>query len=145
MSVDLVEAVDIASSILIVGMLVLGIYRALEMRRAFVSGVYRNRATWSTILMVIIITLMLTGFINFPSSGPLSLVGALPVLAFIFTIIAYSDRSVLVAIETDFFHRNTLGWLRVRRPATTVIAIFIIAVVISSVILRTRSNSWRTL
>lgn len=134
MSVDLVDIVSVGATVLVVAILAVGIFRTLEMRRVFVNGAYRSRATWSAFLMLVILILMLTNFINFPSSGILSFLGALPFLALIFTIFAYSDGSVLSTIETDFFHRNTLGWLRVRWPATIVIIVFVIVVLISSAI-----------
>ncbi|HMD78877.1 MAG TPA: hypothetical protein VKF39_02720 [Nitrososphaerales archaeon] len=125
MSIDLPTAIDIGSTVVIVGILVLGIYRALEMRRAFVSGIYRSRATWSTFLMLAIIVVMLNNFVPFPSSGTLYLIGIvygnISFIAFIFIIFAYGDRSVFVAIETDFFHRETLSWPRVRWPAAVVL------------------------
>jgi len=144
MCADLVDVINVGATVVTVAILAVGIFRALKLRRAFVNGVYRSRATWSAFLMLVIMILMLTNFINFPSSGILSLIGAAPVLALIFTVFAYSDRSVLVAIETDFFHRNTLGWLRVRWPATIVIIVFVIVVLVSSAIpnLTVEEQSW---
>ena len=141
MSIDLPTVIDIGSTVLIVGILVLGIYRALEMRRAFVGGVYRSRATWSTLLMLVIIAVMLSNFVPTPSSGILSVVAFLPFIALILVITAYGDRSVLVAIETDFFHRNTLGWTRVRWPAAIGIVTFVIILVIGGSIMTPAEQS----
>jgi len=126
MSVDLVDAISVGATVVTVAILVLGIYRALEMRGGFGNSAYRSRATWSAFLMLIILILMVTNFINFPSSGILSFLGALPFLALIFTIFAYADGSVRVAMETDFFHRDTLGWSRMRWPAMVVLVFFVI-------------------
>jgi hypothetical protein len=123
MSVDVAGAINVVSTLVIIGILLVGIFRALEMRRAFVKGAYRSRATWSTLLMLVIIPSMAENFVNVPNFGLLSLLGFLPFIALVLVIFAYADRSVLVAIETDFFHRDTLGWLRARWP----IAIFLIS------------------
>lgn len=111
------------------------------MRRGFVGGVYRSRATWSTLLMLVIIALMLSNFVPFPSTGILSLVGALPFVSLIFVFVAYADRSVLVAMETDFFHRDTLSWLRVRWPAAIFIFSFVTALIIGGFILTPAEQS----
>jgi hypothetical protein len=134
MSVDIVALVNYVTATIIVAILLLGIYRAIEMRRVFVNPTYRSRATWSGFLMLVILILMLANFIPFPSSGILSAIGALPFIALILTIFAYVDRSVLVARETDFFHRDTLHWLRARRPATVVLVFFMLSAVIFSFI-----------
>jgi hypothetical protein len=141
MSIDLPTAIDVASTVLIVGILVLGVYRALEMRRAFVGGVYRSRATWSTLLMLVIIVVMLSSFVPTPSSGILSAFGFLPFVVLLLVFFAYGDRSVLVAIETDFFHRNTLGWTRVRRPATILLPAFVIALIIGGAVMTPAEQS----
>ncbi|MGP8056568.1 MAG: hypothetical protein ACLQEQ_04365 [Nitrososphaerales archaeon] len=135
MSVDLPTAINVGSTALIVGILALGIYRAFEMRRAFVGGIYRSRASWSTLLMLVIMVTMLSSFVPTPSSGILSDVGFLPFVALVLVIFAYADRSVLVAMETDFFHRDTLGWQRVRWPLAIGFVIFLIALVTGGAVL----------
>lgn len=141
MSVDIVEAIDVGSTVVILAILVLGIYRAVEMRRAFVSAVYRSRATWSILLMLIIIILFLSNFISFPSSGALAVVGFLPFLALILVFVAYADRSIVVAIQTDFFHRDTLAWPSVRWPAAIALVGFVIALVVGGNILTPTEQS----
>jgi len=133
MSIDFVALVNVVAPVVTAAILLLGMYRALEMRRVFVNSVYRSRATWSGFLMLIILIQVINGFVSYPNSGILSVIGSLPVFALLLTIFAFSDRSVLVAMETDFFHRNTLGWLRVRWPATIVLVIsFLVAIAIGS-------------
>ena len=119
----------------------LGIYRALEMRRGFVGGVYRSRATWSTLLMLVIIAVMLSNLVPLPTSGILSLVGFLPFVSLMFVFIAYGDRSVLVAIETDFFHRDTLGWLRARWPVAISTVSFVVVLIIGGSIMTPAEQS----
>jgi hypothetical protein len=117
MSVDVLGLFNNASNIVLSAILILGIYRALQMRGAFVNPAYRSRATGSVFLMLLLLITFLTIYAPFPSSGALSVIGFLPFLAVILTFFVYADRSVLVAIETDFFHRNTLRWFQVRWPA----------------------------
>jgi hypothetical protein len=78
--------------------------------------------------MVVILISFFSDFIPFPATGPLSALGFLPFVAILLTFFAYADRSVLVAMETDFFHRNTLGWLRARRPAGLLMLVSLVAV-----------------
>jgi len=141
MSVDLPTAIDVGSTALIVGILVLGIYRALEIRNGFVSGIYRSRASWSALLMMVVIVTNLTNLVPIPSTGILGVVGALPFVALLCVIFAYADRSVLVAIETDFFHRNTLGWPRMRWPLAITFVIFVTALVVLGSILTPAEQS----
>lgn len=135
MPIELAQTIDVASTILLVGILVLGIYRAMEMRRAFVVGVYRSRATWSTLLMLVIIVVLLSSFVPFPSSGVLSLVGSVPFPSLILVFVAYADKSVLAAMETDFFHRDTLGWTRGRWPVAIVLVTFVVILGVGGAIL----------
>jgi hypothetical protein len=121
MSIDMVAFVNDVAVAITTAILLLGMYRAIEMRRIFVNLAYRSRATWSSFFMLIILIQQLSGLISFPSSGVLSVIGSLPTGAFLLTMVAYADRSVLVAMETDFFHRNTLGWIRVRWPIALVL------------------------
>jgi hypothetical protein len=130
MSVDIVGLVNNATTVVIVAILLLGIYRAVEMRRVFVSPVYRSRAAWSAFLMLIILISFLSSYIPIPSTGPLSIITALPFIPILLTFFAYADRSVLVAMNTDFFHRNTLGWFRVRLPASLVLVAGLVAIII---------------
>jgi hypothetical protein len=125
MSVDIVGAVNIVTTVVIVAILIVGVYRALEMRKVFVNLAYRSRATWSAFLMLVILILMLTNFIAIPSTGFLSAIEGLFFFVVIFTFFSYADRSVLVAMEADFFHRDTLGWLRIRWAAAVGLLAFV--------------------
>ncbi len=102
--------------------LLLGIYRALEMRRGFVDSTYRSRALWSIFLMTAVVATLSENLI--PQSNDLLgiSVGVLPFLAIIGVSFAFIDRTVLVSISSDFFHRNVLGWVQVRKPAGIALA-----------------------
>jgi hypothetical protein len=123
MSVDILGLANNAANVVIMAILVLGIYRALQMRGAFVNPAFRSRATWSGFLMLTILTVFVSNYAPVSSSGVLSLVGFLPFIALLLVIFAYADKSVLVAIETDFFHRDTLGWRHARWPVALVFVV----------------------
>jgi hypothetical protein len=115
--------------------LIVGVFRALVMRRAFVNHAYRSRATWSGFLLLVLAIGVLSSFISFPSSGPLSILGFLPVLAALLIAFTIVDRSVVVAMGTDFFHRNTLDWLRVRWPAALALTVSFVSFTASAIFL----------
>jgi hypothetical protein len=102
--------------IYIVGTIILGIgvVRAAEIGRAFVGGIYRSRAFWLIVLMI------LAGFDNLASYVPalngngLSLSEVVFVLSF-FVIYVFVDRNLLITMQIDFFHENTLRWRQFRR------------------------------
>lgn len=140
MTVDVLGLFNNASNVVISAILILGIYRALQMRGAFVNQAYRSRATWSVFLMLIILILFASFYATIPSFGILAVIGVLPFLATLLTFFAYADRSVLVAMETDFFHRNTLAWVRLRKPAYLIFMACIVVVIISAVFISTTAE-----
>jgi len=115
MSVDVVALTSNATSVAQIFILVIGIYRAVIMRRGFIDPVYRSRVLWSALLMFVIIIANLSGFVNLPSDTIGSVIGFSPFVGIILVSYAYVDRSIMVAMKTDFFHRNTLHWLQFRR------------------------------
>jgi hypothetical protein len=130
MPVDILGLANNAANVVIMAILVLGIYRALQLHRAFVNPNFRSRATWSGFLMLMILITFLNNYL--PSSSPLSIIGFLPFIALLMVIFAYVDKSVLITMETDFFHRDTLGWLRARKPIALVfVACLVVGVTLS--------------
>ena len=136
MSVDLAGWINYGATGVALLILILGIVRAVEIRRAFVNPIFRSRATWMALLMVVIIIVNIDGLTPASSAfGLLGLVGFLPFLALILVIYAYVDGCVRVAIETDFFHRETLGWSRVRRPVGICLFVsFVAAAVVPTIV-----------
>lgn len=123
MSVDPVALLNYAATVVVISILVLGIYRATQLRKAFVNRIYRSRMTWYVILMLTIIVTSLASVLPIPSTGILNLIGFIPFLALLVIIYAFVDRTVLVAIENDFFHRNTLHWHGLRLPVGIVLMV----------------------
>lgn len=97
-------------------------YRALSSRRALVSGVYRSRALWTGMGAIIILAFESLQIIGENSLGPgyftllevdityfvLTIVG-------IIVIFSWIDSTILVALDMDYFHRDSLHWRGFRK------------------------------
>ena len=114
---DLAQLVFVASSLIQLAILIVGIGRVAQMRRGFVDRTYRSRAFWSGFLMAVVAITNTTGLIPLSSGVVGSLISSLPFLAIIGVSLAFVDRTAMVGIQSDFFHRNILGWMHVRIPA----------------------------
>ena len=122
MSSDYAQLVSDASSLIQIAILIVGIGRVAEMRKGFVDSTYRSRAFWSGFLMVVIAVTNATSLIPLPNGVAGSLISSLPFLAIIGVCFAFVDRTAIVGIRSDFFHRNILSWTRIRIPAGVVMA-----------------------
>jgi len=122
MSSDYAQLVSDASSLIQLSILIVGIGRVAEMRKGFVDPTYRSRAFWSGFLMVVIAVTNATGLIPLPSGIAGSLISNLPFMAIIGVCFAFVDRTAIVGMKSDFFHRNILGWMQVRIPLDVVMA-----------------------
>lgn len=135
MSVDLAGWINYAITGVVFLILAFGITRALEIRRAFVNPIFRSRATWMVLLMLVIIIVNIVSLFPVPDTGLASLAGFLPFLALILVIYLYVDGSVLVAMETDFFHRESFGWSKARWPVgICLFASMVVLVVVSLIV-----------
>jgi hypothetical protein len=96
----------------------LGGYRALEIGRASISRIYRGRAYGTAILLVLTAFLLLDSPPIVPTTSdffsPLNLVGGFGLVLFEAALFAFIDGAVLVAMDSDFFHRDSLRWNRLR-------------------------------
>jgi hypothetical protein len=122
MSVDLVVFATDVSSIAQILILTVGLYRVAEMRRGFVDRTYRSRALWSALLMVAIVVTNAVGFFAFPNNLAGSLALFAPFLSIVVVSYAFVDSTVLVATQSDFFHRDIFCWKRARLPSYVVLA-----------------------
>ena len=116
MSVDPALVLNVAATAVVILILLVGVFRVFQMRRAFVNPVYRSRATWYALLMFTIMATNVDGVISTPPEPVYLYLSFLPFVVLILMIFGFVDRSVLVAMETDFFHRNTLLWRQFRWP-----------------------------
>jgi hypothetical protein len=121
MSIDVMSIVY-ELSLLIAGIILFFlISRGVMIGRKFVSRVYRSRAFWFVGVMLVALITVLSGLITdlfglYPST-PLAPLFILVFLAWVLVMFAYADRTILVTLEMDFLHRNTLHWRPVRTLA----------------------------
>lgn len=107
MSADLLSLLDYASFLVASIILVLAAYRGVEMLRAFVNRVYRNRASWMVAVILLALFNTLSNLVPSFVSGAVSF---LLLIVLIVVVFAFVDSSILTTLEMDFFHRNTLRW-----------------------------------
>jgi hypothetical protein len=113
MSVDVLSTIDTITGLATAAILLFAVYRAVEIGRGLVNRVYRNRAYLTGALIVF---LVLQSFVpQSPTIGNLPLF-ELSYFVLLFVILAFADSSIMVALDMDFFHRNTLGWRQGRLP-----------------------------
>ncbi len=121
MSID-IPSVIAELSLLIAGIvLVFLISRAVMIGQKFVSPVYRSRAFWFAGVMVVALISTLSDLVTllfglYPSTS-LSFLGIVVMLTWVLVMFVYADRTILVTLEMDFHHRNTLHWRPVRTLA----------------------------
>ena len=102
--------------------MVLGIWRSAQMARVFVDRVYKSKAVWMAALTSTILLSELSSFVQFPSTALGSLLVITPLALVILVSYAFVDRTILVAMRTDFFHRDVIGWMKVRLPGFALVA-----------------------
>ncbi len=91
------------------GIAAFGIYRALIIGRAFLNRLYRSRAFWLAFLLLIVTVLNLSSYVPQLNGNGFSINEGLFLLSF-FVIYVFVDRNLLITMQVDFFHRNTLHW-----------------------------------
>ncbi|HYB76049.1 MAG TPA: hypothetical protein VEC08_03725, partial [Nitrososphaerales archaeon] len=133
MSLDITPAVNTFSSLFATALVVLGVWRSAQMAHAFVDRVYKSKALWMAALLSSILLSELTGFIQFPSTALGSLLVISPLVLVIIVSYAFVDRTILVAMRSDFFHRDVIGWMKVRLPGFVLMAGALCLIVADSV------------
>ena len=103
--------IDTATTVIAPAILLLAAYRGLTIGRGLTSRVYRNRAFWIAALCIGDVLQSLV-----PDNWML---GQLPLFeltffALVFVVFIFIDSTILVTLEMDFFHRNTLRWRQMR-------------------------------
>ncbi len=122
MSGDLIQIFQDTTALIQLVILATGFYRSLEMRRGFVDATYRSKALWSALLMSVIALTNAVSLIPLPNNQLWNTVTFIPFLALVGFTFAFVDKTVLVAIKSDFFHRDILRWSKLRVPAASVLA-----------------------
>ncbi len=101
------EIINIAEDVAgVIAIVIFGFaaFRAFTIGRALVNRVYRNRAYFMGVFALIVIFSLL----------PISATSGDIYFPFLFVFFIMVDSTILVALDTDFFHRNTLRWRRIR-------------------------------
>jgi hypothetical protein len=124
MSISIVSIIAEVCSLGAAVVLLFLILRAIVLGRKFVGQVYKSRAHWFAGVMLVALIWVLSGLFTvlfnlYPvSSIPvLEGLGISVFLAFVLAMFVYADRTILVALEMDFLHRNTLHWRPLRTLA----------------------------
>jgi hypothetical protein len=142
MPIDISSTINVLlfiERIIIAGILLLSTYRALKIGRALVSSVYRSRAYWLAALMVAFTIAALNTYVTYPNT----LLGNFlsrndynfPFLVELTLVFAFIDSVILVAMEMDFFHRDTLHWRQLRALAYVIVLVGIFIPTISNSLL----------
>lgn len=92
------------------------------MSRGLVDPTYRTRARWGAIVAFVVAIVILIGSISTvtgfsPSTTEAAELGFATFAAAFIAVFAFADSTVLVTIQSDFFHRSNLRWTGARRPA----------------------------
>jgi hypothetical protein len=132
MSIDFYSTVDSLRQVAANLLLAFAASRALLMGREFVSPIYRSRAFWSAGLIIVIVIGNLSNYLPSTNSDVLAILFVGPFIALLLAVLAFVDRTVLVAIETDFFHRGILRWQILRRPAYVAMVVGFVVFIVSS-------------
>jgi hypothetical protein len=88
-------------------------YYSFNLSRFLVDRVQKSRAIWTGSLSILLSTTLLS-FILLPETGPYSSLFVVPLIAFLLVLAALIDSTTRVAIDQDYFHRNTLYWNKLR-------------------------------
>jgi hypothetical protein len=113
MSIDIVYILEAVSGLVTAVIALFGVYRSLTIGKSLVTRVYRSRAYWLSILMIILAVLNLP----FPPSSAIgSDIGYYGFFVFLIALLVFIDSNVAVSKEIDFFHNDILHWHRIRVP-----------------------------
>jgi hypothetical protein len=105
--------VSFLAFVVIVGISFYAAYYALNLSRLLVDKVQKSRAIWTAALSLLLSTFILA-FILSPESGPYSGIFVVPAIALVLILAGWMDSTIGVAIDQDYFHRNTLHWKTIR-------------------------------
>ena len=125
MSVDTLTIIEELSYLIAGIVLVFLISRAVTIGRKFASPIYRSRAFLFAGVMLVALYDVLAALITvlfglYPSTSILSGLAITAFIVWVLVMFVYADRTILVTLEMDFLHRNTLHWRPVRTLAYAV-------------------------
>jgi hypothetical protein len=117
MSGDIFSLIDDLRQVVSNGVLIFLAFRSIELGRGFVNPIYRSRAYWSAAVFAVAVLSNADNYIPFPDNVVGNILSFLPFPLLLYVILVFVDRTILVAIASDFFHRSVLRWERVRKFA----------------------------
>jgi hypothetical protein len=142
LSGDPVLSLDSIAWAFFIAIVAFSTFKAFAIRHALFSGLYRTRALWTGVLgfvavfHAILLLLYASGVINFPvPPANIGIPSIIPTFVFQFAdyatfltlvilVVALTDSSIRVALDRDFFHRDTLNWRGLRFAVYAVSIIF---------------------
>jgi hypothetical protein len=129
MSIDIVVFLESFATIVASAVALLAVYRSLTIGKSLVTRIYRTRAYWLAVLMIILIV----DTLPLPQSAIESYLGFYGFFVFLFALVIFIDSNVRVSKEIDFFHRDILHWGKIRIPMFAILAAYsVVAVIFSS-------------
>ena len=129
MSINIVDLLEGVAGLAAAAIALLAVYRSLTIGKSLVTRVYRTRAYWLAVLMMIFAVVNADVF----SSAIASDISYWGFFVFLFALLFFIDSNVVVAREIDFFHRDILRWHKVRIPMfVAIVASSAIAIVASA-------------
>ena len=120
MSIDIAIVLEAVAGIIAGAVALLGVYRSLTIAKSLVTRVYRTRAYWLAVLLIVF-----AAFSLLPTNYAITLqISNLLFFVFLLALLVFIDSNVTVAKELDFFHKDILHWSKVRIPLFAIILIF---------------------
>jgi len=138
MPIDLYSFVRSAAILIAVVIVALGLVRAVEMGRGFVNRLYRGRAFWTAAVMLLVMVALSFAYTFGSEFGFVSVV---PIGLLVLVLFVFADRTIQVAAEMDFFHRNTLHWRQVKKPLYVVLLADIVLISVEAAYPRLEQGS----
>lgn len=124
MSIDIIDLTTDLSLVVSSGIYLLVIVRAVQIGNALVGRIFRRRAFWLAAIGVFATLANVVSLTFFPPVNILGIpAGVFFLLLAIVILFAFLDSTVLVTLEMDFFHRDTLLWREIRTFAYIVLCV----------------------
>jgi hypothetical protein len=104
---------------IVLSLLVISAYRALQIRRSLSVGLYRRQALWTASISIIFVGLLSVSFLFtlvLPFNAWIDLAVSILQGAGIFILFGWVDNSTLISRRSDPLLRNTIRWTAIRRP-----------------------------
>ena len=128
MSTETVNVLEAVAGVATSAIALLAVYRSLTIAKSLVTRIYRTRAYWLAVLMVIFAVLGIL-----PTSTTLETdISNVFFFSFLIALLLFIDSNVAVAKEIDFFHKDILHWEKIRIPLLVVVVAYTAAASIAT-------------